>query len=75
LLVFFAIFHGYAHGIEMPYLAEPVMYGLGFVSSTTVIHLAGVTIGLIAKKFVKGGQLLRYLGAAIAGIGFHIIIM
>lgn len=69
---FFAVFHGYAHGMEMPYLAEPIYYSLGFVAGTAGIHIAGVLIAVIAKKFADGNQLLRYLGAAIAGIGFYL---
>lgn len=72
---FFAIFHGYAHGSEMPYLVEPAFYACGFVVGTASIHIAGVLIGLVAEKFRHGKQSLRYLGAAIAGIGFHLMIM
>ncbi|MGB5446126.1 MAG: HupE/UreJ family protein [Psychromonas sp.] len=72
---FFAVFHGYAHGIEMPYLAEPALYASGFVVGTAVIHIAGVIIALIADKFKDGQQLLRFLGAGIAGIGFHLLVM
>ena len=71
----FAIFHGHAHGTEMPYMAEPVLYACGFVAGTSVIHIAGVLIGTFSKKFRHGDQLLRYAGAGIAGIGFHLIII
>lgn len=71
----FAIFHGHAHGTEMPYMAEPVLYACGFVAGTAVIHIAGVLIGIFSKKFCHGDQLLRYAGAGIAGIGFHLIII
>lgn len=72
---FFAVFHGYAHGIEMPHLANPSEYALGFIVGTACIHISGVYVGVMAKKFSDGAQLLRYLGASIAGIGFHLIIM
>ena len=72
---FFAVFHGHAHGAEMPYLAEPVFYALGFVVGTAGIHIAGVAIGLLTEKYKQGHQLLRYLGAGIAGIGFHLLVM
>lgn len=71
----FAIFHGHAHGTEMPYMAEPVLYACGFVAGTSVIHIAGVLIGTFSKKLRHGDQLLRYAGAGIAGIGFHLIII
>ena len=72
---FFAIFHGHAHGSEMPYLAKPVLYASGFFVGTAGIHIAGVLIGVFAKKFNNGAQFLRYVGAGIVGIGFHLIIM
>ena len=71
---FFAIFHGHAHGTEMPSLSKPVFYACGFVIGTAGIHVAGVLIGIIAERLKDGGQLLRYAGAGIAGIGFHLII-
>lgn len=72
---FFAVFHGYAHGAEMPYLAEPAYYALGFVVGTAGIHIAGVLVGITARMYTDGEQLLRYLGAGISGIGFHLMIM
>ena len=71
---FFAIFHGHAHGTEMPSLSKPLFYACGFVLGTAGIHVAGVLIGIIADRLKNGGQLLRYMGAGIAGIGFHLII-
>jgi urease accessory protein len=41
-----AIFHGYAHGAEMPETASGLAYGLGFIISTTLLHVAGIGIGL-----------------------------
>jgi urease accessory protein len=41
-----AIFHGYAHGAEMPATASGLAYGFGFIISTTLLHLAGIGIGL-----------------------------
>lgn len=72
---FFAIFHGYAHGTEIPFLVKPENYVSGFIAGTTLIHLAGVGIGVITEKLTDGRLLLRFLGAAIAGIGFHLLIL
>lgn len=72
---FFAVFHGYAHGIEMPQLATPALYALGFIVGTASIHIAGVLVGSFAAKSANGVQLLRYIGAGIAGIGFHLTVM
>ena len=41
-----AIFHGYAHGAEMPETASGLVYGLGFIIATATLHLTGVGIGL-----------------------------
>lgn len=71
---FFALFHGYAHGSEMPFLAKPTLYALGFISGTTAIHVAGVGLGLIAEKLPKGTILLRGAGVVIALLGLALIV-
>ena len=43
---FFAIFHGFAHGAEMPIEARGIEYGVGFVIATIVLHAIGLTVGL-----------------------------
>ena len=47
---FFAIFHGHAHGTEMPDTASGIEYGLGFVVATAVLHVAGIGLGLAISK-------------------------
>src|SRR5262245_34569228 len=46
LVGFFAMFHGYAHGLEMPGTASGLLYGLGFVAATALLHGLGIGIGL-----------------------------
>lgn len=70
----FAFLHGHAHGVEMPNLASPKMYAIGFILGTTLIHLAGVGIGVISEKLKDGVILLRFAGAFIAGMGLQILI-
>jgi len=65
----FAVFHGYAHGAEMPVVAQPVTYALGFMSGTAFLHLAGVLIGDISQHYARGKIMLRISGAAIAALG------
>jgi urease accessory protein len=65
----FATFHGYAHGAEMPTVANPVRYALGFMTGTALLHIAGVLIGDISQHYARGKVLLRWAGAAIAGAG------
>ncbi|HEX2560189.1 HupE/UreJ family protein [Phenylobacterium sp.] len=72
LVAVFAIFHGYAHGQELPSAADPVGYSAGFVLATGLLHLAGVALGLIAAR--PGGVLaLRGVGALIAAAGGYFI--
>ncbi len=70
---FFAIFHGHAHGTEMPYISDAVFYSLGFVVGTTFIHIVGLAISWLITKLPSGKNLLRYFGAGIAGVGFAIL--
>jgi len=68
-VAFFGFFHGYAHGAEMPRVAEPLWFSLGFVTSTVVIHIVGVIIGLMFTLTRIGNHALRLAGAFIAGSG------
>src|SRR5271156_212734 len=46
LVGFFAIFHGHAHGAEMPESTSGLEYGVGFISATALLHAVGIGIGL-----------------------------
>ena len=67
----FAIFHGHAHGTELPQAADPVAYSLGFVMATGLLHLGGIGLGLVTR-WPAGIKVVRGVGAAIAlgGFGF-----
>jgi urease accessory protein len=71
---FFALFHGHAHGEEMPSSAQPFLYALGFILGTTLIHLAGVAIGWTATRIPRATNILRFGGALIALLGFFFLI-
>lgn len=73
LVGFFALFHGHAHGAEMPTDASGLAYGVGFIVATTILHLIGIGfglgIGLLAKATSKrtmqaGGAVMSIAGAA-----------
>lgn len=64
----FAIFHGHAHGTELPRAAAPLTYAVGFVIATGLLHLTGISIGLIESR-TSGARLLRGAGACIALTG------
>ncbi len=67
----FAIFHGHAHGAELPPGADAVAYSAGFVITTGCLHLAGIAFGLLAR-WPAGRMAVRTAGAviAIAGVMF-----
>ena len=62
---FFAVFHGHAHGTELPAGADALAYSLGFVIATGCLHAAGIAIGLV-HQWPWGRPLLRIAGAGIA---------
>ena len=70
---FFAIFHGHAHGSEMPALAEPLVYAAGFVIGTATIHILGVCVGIYSRRNEMSSSFIRYVGAGIAGVGIHLL--
>ena len=47
---FFAVFHGYAHGTEMPTEAAGLTYALGFMMATALLHVAGLALGMFAAR-------------------------
>lgn len=72
LVAFFAMFHGYAHGLETPETASGLLYGLGFVAATALLHGLGIAIGLMVGRLegTSGRNLVRVAGslAAITGV-------
>ena len=67
----FALFHGYAHGLEMPQAGAPLAYGAGFVLATGCLHLIGVGLGISASRM---RILTRVGGAAIAATGLYLLV-
>jgi len=72
LVGFFAVFHGHAHGAEMPADASGFEYAAGFMLATAALHIAGIGVGLgIGKVGAGAPRLTQALGAlvAVAGVG------
>jgi len=71
IVAIFAIFHGYAHGKELPSAADPVGYSAGFVLATGMLHVVGIGIGRIADR-PGGAIVVRGLGGLVmlAGVWF-----
>jgi urease accessory protein len=72
LVGFFAIFHGHAHGTELPPGQNGLLYSMGFVAATGCLHGVGVCIGL-AHRWTWGRSFLRLSGAFIASMGFFFL--
>ena len=73
LVGLFAIFHGHAHGAEMPEDAGGGAYAAGFMLATTLLHVVGIGVGFLVGKAGEkyGSTLMRGAGgiAAVAGVG------
>jgi urease accessory protein len=69
LVAFFAVFHGYAHGAEMPDTASGFAYGAGFVAATAILHSAGIALGFVIGRAASAQRLARIGGAATALVG------
>jgi urease accessory protein len=71
IVAVFGLFHGYAHGRELPSAADPIGFSVGFVLATGLLHVAGIGIGFLNEK-PWGLAVTRSLGAfvAIAGLYF-----
>jgi urease accessory protein len=67
----FAIFHGHAHGAEMPSNASGLGYGVGFVLATAFLHAFGIGVGLLARG-LGHGNLARISGGLIAMSGAYL---
>lgn len=72
IVAVFAVFHGHAHGTELPQAANPFAYSAGFVISTGLLHLSGIAIGLIAGNEM-GRLAVRGCGACIAAGGIYFL--
>ncbi len=71
LVGLFAIFHGHAHGSELPEGASGLLYSLGFVTATGLLHAVGILIG-VAYRWSAGRGAVRAAGGgvALAGVFF-----
>ena len=68
----FAVFHGHAHGTELPAGQSGMLYSMGFVIATGCLHGVGITIGLI-HRWPVGKLALRGSGACIAAMGIFFL--
>lgn len=62
----FAIFHGHAHGTELPHAVSPLAYSIGFVLSTGMLHMCGIAFGLLTR--FKAGTVAVRAGGGLIGL-------
>lgn len=72
VIAVFAIFHGYAHGQELPSAADPVGYSVGFVLATGLLHVVGIGLGSLNRNRL-GAAVARGLGGGIAAAGVYFL--
>lgn len=64
----FSLFHGYAHGLEIPQAASPALYVLGFVLATVILHAVGIAGSLVGRHAMQAA------GVGIAASGLAMIL-
>jgi urease accessory protein len=71
IVAVFAVFHGHAHGTELPAATDALGYSIGFVLATGLLHLCGIAFALV-DRLPHGKLAIRLAGSAIglAGLGF-----
>ncbi|MBI5682657.1 MAG: HupE/UreJ family protein [Deltaproteobacteria bacterium] len=67
----FAVFHGHAHGTEIPAGLSGLNYSIGFVLATSLLHLSGIGVSILFKKLDRP-QLFRYAGSVITIAGIYL---
>ena len=75
VVALFAIFHGHAHGSEMPLEASSAAYAIGFMLATALLHLAGIALGFMIGRAgeLYGRLLYRLAGGFVALAGIAIL--
>ena len=72
VVAFFAVFHGHAHGTEMTPGQSAILYSIGFVIATGLLHAAGIGVGLI-HRWDAGRVALRGAGSVVMAGGLFFL--
>ncbi len=77
LVAAFALFHGHAHGVELPAAMAGAGFGAGFAASTALLHGAGIALALGVRTAVATRTLVaeRLIGAGIAAAGIVLLLV
>lgn len=70
---FFALFHGYAHGAELPNGTAGLSFALGFLLATALLHSTGVGLGLLMQRQASSRRLIQASGGAMALVGVALL--
>ena len=75
IVAVFALFHGHAHGNEVPEMASPASYVLGFVAATGLLHLVGIGLAHGFRRLPRWSDLsVRVAGGAVAACGLVLLV-
>jgi urease accessory protein len=69
----FALCHGHAHGTEMPARVSGLAYAAGFMLTTSLLHLAGIGLGITLQKTTRP-LVIRWAGGALALAGIYLML-
>ncbi|MGL6259621.1 HupE/UreJ family protein [Vibrio sp. WXL103] len=72
-VLFFGIFHGYEHGVEMLGIANVQGFKKGFFFGSVVIHFIGVMVGLVPERFALYHKSLRTSGYVCCLLGLGVV--
>jgi urease accessory protein len=70
----FALWHGHAHGAEIPEFASGMAYAAGFMLATAALHITGIAFGLGMRQLARE-RIVRYAGAGVALLGVYLAAM
>lgn len=73
IVAFFAVFHGHAHGTELPAGQSGLLYSIGFVAATGLLHGVGIAIGLV-HRWQAGRLALRGAGSLVCAAGLYFLV-
>jgi urease accessory protein len=74
IVALFALWHGHAHGAEIPEFASGMAYAAGFVLATAALHISGIAFGLGMRQLARE-RFVRYAGAGVALFGVYLAVM
>ena len=70
---FFALFHGYVHGAEVPDEQAGLSFAAGFLAATALLHGVGVGLGLLLQRRTLSRRLIQAGGGAMALVGVAVL--